>query len=303
MTETLQRLKERDWAVLLDRIEEKKCTPFLGAGIHSDVFSLRASIARAWAKEYDYPLDDDINLARIARFISVNFDADYTKKKLVEQFRSILPPNFEDPDDPYVILADLPLPVYITTNYDDFMYQALLSRNKDARREVCRWNKLITDPPSIFEEGFSPSVANPVVFHFQGYSENLDSLVLTEDDYFEFLINVSKDRTLIPSRIEKAMTGSSLLLLGYRLDDWEFRVLFHLLASYLEIATSRTHVAVQIAPVGDEVPQEQRKKAQNYLDLYFEKYKRLDIHIYWGTCQDFMAELKERWEQSHVRKN
>jgi hypothetical protein len=152
---------------------------------------------------------------------------------------------------------------------------------------------------SIFENGFNPSVANPVVFHFHGSTENLDSLVLTEDDYFEFLINVSKDRTLIPSRIEKAMTGSSLILLGYRLDDWDFRILFHLLASYLEIATSRTHVAVQIAPVRDEAPREQKKKVENYLDLYFEKYKRLDIRIYWGTSQEFILELNDRWRRGH----
>lgn len=294
MTETLERLKEKDWEVLLDRIKEKKCTPFLGAGIRSEVSSLRSNIARKWAKEYEYPLDDNVNLARIARFISVNYDAEYTKKKLVEQFQTIQPPNFDNPDDPYTILADLPLPVYITTNYDDFMYQALRKRNRDAKQEVCRWNNLITDPPSIFDGGYNPTPANPVVFHFHGHAENLESLVLTEDDYFEFLINVSWDRTLIPSRIEKAMTGSSLLLLGYRLDDWDFRVLFHLLARYLGIAISRTHVAVQISPLGDEAPQEQKKKAQNYLDLYFEKYKRLDIRIYWGTCQEFLADLKKR---------
>lgn len=300
MTDALQKLKDRDWAVLLDRIDEKKCTPFLGAGVRSDVFTLRSRIAQKWADEYEYPLGGNVNLARIARFISVNYDADFTKRRLLDQYRTIAAPDFDDPEDPYAILADLPLPVYITTNYDSFMYQALLHRNRDARQEVCRWNKLIADPPSIFDEGFSPSVANPVVFHFHGHTENLDSLVLTEDDYFEFLINVSKDPRLIPSRIEKAVTGSSLLLLGYRLDDWDFRVLFHMLASYMEIATSRTHVAVQIAPVGDEAPEEQRKKAQNYLDLYFEKYKRLDIRIYWGTCGDFMSELKERRALSHA---
>ncbi|MDQ3803350.1 MAG: SIR2 family protein [Acidobacteriota bacterium] len=300
MTETLQRLKDRDWAVLLDRIDEKKCTPFLGAGVRSDGPTLRAKIARKWAEEYEYPLGGTDNLAHIARFISVNYDAEFTKRRLADQYRTIPPPDFDDPDDPYAILADLPLPVYITTNYDSFMYQALLHRNRDARQEVCRWNKLIAEPPSIFDDGFSPSVANPVVFHFHGHTGNLDSLVLTEDDYFEFLINVSKDPRLIPHRIEKAVTGSSLLLLGYRLNDWDFRVLFHMIASYMEIATSRTHVAVQIAPVADQAPEEQRKKAQNYLDLYFEKYKRLDIRIYWGTCLEFMSELKERRALSHV---
>jgi hypothetical protein len=290
----LERLKEKDWRVLIDRINDKKCTPILGTGMRSSVVTLRSKISEEWAKVEGYPLDDSSNLARVARFVSLTYDADYTRRRLVDQMTSIVPPNYKDADNPYKILADLPLPVFITTGYDDFMVRALREADKDVKTEVCRWNKSITDLPSVFTDGFSPTAANPVVFHFHGLTDNLDSLVLTEDDYFEFLMNVSKDRTLIPPRIEKAMTGSSLLLLGYRLSDWDFRVMFHLLASYLEIATSRTHVAVQIAPLPDQAPEDQRKRVQGYMDLYFEKYKKLDIRIYWGTSREFLKELRDR---------
>ncbi len=291
---SLQRLKEEDWKVLIARINDKKCTPILGTGMHLGVVTLRSKIAQDWTKDEGYPLEDSSNLARVARFISLKYDPDYTRRKLVEQMATITPPDYKDADNPYKILADLPLPVYITTGYDDFMVQALTLAEKDVKSEICRWNKSLSDNSSIFSDGFSPTVANPVVFHFHGLTDNLDSLVLTEDDYFEFLMNVSKDRTLIPPRIEKAMTGSSLLLLGYRLSDWDFRVMFHLLASYLEIATSRTHVAVQIAPVADEAPQDQRKRVQGYMDLYFERYKKLNIRIYWGTSGEFLQELRDR---------
>src|SRR4030095_12641547 len=254
----------------------------------SSVVTLRSKIAEEWAKVEGYPLEDCSNLARVARFVSLTYDADYTRRRLVEQMTSITPPDYKDADDPYKILADLPLPVFITTGYDDFMVKAIKEAEKDVKTEVCRWSKSITDLPSVFTDGFSPTAANPVVFHFHGLTENLDSLVLTDDDYFEFLVNVSRDRTLIPPRIEKAMTGSSLLLLGYRLSDWDFRVMFHLLASYLEIATSRTHVAVQIAPLPDQAPEDQRKRVQSYMDLYFEKYKKLDIRIYWGSSGEFL---------------
>ena len=159
---------------------------------------------------------------------------------------------------------------------------------------MCRWWRDAVQS-SIFDDGFEPKAATPVVFHFHGVTEELDSLVLTEDDYFEFLINVSKDNLVLP-RIEKAFSGSSLLLLGYRLDDWDFRVLFHLVAGYLERSISRTHVAVQIAPLDDKAPQEQRKKAQDYLNLYFAKYRKLDLKVYWGTCREFMIELETRWK-------
>lgn len=293
-TETLQRLTDADWKVLIARINDKKCTPILGTGMRSKVLTLRSKIAQEWTQEEGYPFDDKNNLARVARFLSLKYDPEYTRRKLVEQMATITPPDYKDPDNPYRILAELGLPVYITTGYDDFMFQALKHAEKDVKRELCRWNRLINDGPTVFTDGFTPSAATPVVFNFHGVTEDLDSLVLTEDDYFEFLMNVSKDGKLIPPRIEKAMTGSSLLLLGYRLSDWDFRVMFHLLASYLEITTSRTHVAVQIAPIPDEAPEDQRKRVQGYMDMYFEKYKKLDIRIYWGTCREFLLKLRDR---------
>ncbi len=300
--EQLQRLKDTDWVVLLDRIKNNRCTPILGTGTKSDAQSLRSTIAQEWAGEYDFPLPQGSdNLARVARFVSVKTgDGPFTKGLLVTRLQSEPKPNFNDPANPYSILAKLPLPVFITTNYDDFMVQALKQADKDVRREVCHWND--KGASSIFADGFNPTVANPVVYHFHGWTQDVDSLVVTEDDYFEFLISVSRDKDLIPPRIEQAMTGSSLLLLGYRLDDWDFRVMFHLLATYLERSTSRTHVAVQIAQLKDEEPEELRRKTQDYLNLYFEKYKRLDIRVYWGSCQDFLEELNSRWTKSYAAK-
>ena len=34
-------------------------------------------------------------------------------------------PDFRAPSEPHAVLADLPLPIYMTTNYDDFMVKAL----------------------------------------------------------------------------------------------------------------------------------------------------------------------------------
>jgi hypothetical protein len=293
MTEPLQRLKEEDWQVLLGKINDKKCTPILGTGMRSRVLTLRAKIAQEWTQKYGYPLDDSNNLARVARFLSLKYDAEYPRQRLVEQMATITPPDYNDPCNPYRILADLPLPVYVTTGYDDFMFQALKHVEKEPRREICRWNKAMSEEPTVFCDGYAANVANPVVFNFHGVTHEVDSLVLTEDDYFEFLMNVSREK-LIPSRIEKAMTSSALLLLGYRLSDWDFRVMFHLLSSYLEISPIRIHVAVQIAPVPDEAPEDQRKRVQGYLDMYFAKYKKQEIRIYWGTCKEFLLELRDR---------
>ena len=286
--------EDEDWKDILLPIKYGKCTPFLGAGACFGVLPLGSDIAQEWAKEHDFPLEDSTNLAQVAQFIAVKRNPLRPKYEIKERFEKVTPPDFTKFDEPHGLLAELPFPVYITTNYDDFMVQALKSLNKDPKQELCRWNKVVKGHPSVFEQEsvFEPTNQCPVVFHLHGHIGVPASLVLTEDDYLDFLVNISKDQGLIPSRIQRAFRETSLLFLGYQLADWDFRVLFRSLAGYLEKGVSQAHVSVQLVPVGDKASDKQRAKVRDYLDRYF---AQLSVRVYWGTCRKFANELRERW--------
>ena len=128
------RLEDRDWDILLRRIRDGKCTPFLGAGVNAGVLPLGSEIARQWAAQDKYPLEDGTDLARVAQFLAVSSrDKMFPKEEIVKSFEGVAPPDFSARDDPQGALADLPLPVYMSTNYDDFMAKALKSRGKDPK--------------------------------------------------------------------------------------------------------------------------------------------------------------------------
>jgi SIR2-like domain len=115
---------------------------------------------------------------------------------------------------------------------------------------------------------------------------------VTEDDYFEFLINVSRDNKLLAHRVDRAM-GGTLLFLGYTLADWDFLVLFRLFSNRLR-DSGNTHIAVQLDP--SDAPGRPLEKAQNainYLNSYFANAK---IRVYWGSCQEFCDDLRMHWE-------
>lgn len=287
-------LEDSDWNLLLKRIKDGKCTPFIGAGACYEKIPLGCQIAQEWASTYKYPLNDCNDLARVSQFLAVTEDPMSPKEKIKDKIKDHLDKvdnqYFKNPDEPHGVLADLPLPVYITSNYDDFMVRALKSRDKKPKQELCRWNKYIREIiPKVSE--LNPDVSNPVVFHFHGFYEIPESLVLTEDDYFDFLVNISRDEDLIPARIQQALTGASLLFLGYKIADLDLRVLLRSLDSYFEKSLSRVHLSVQLIPeVGSK---EQKEQAQKYLTRYFNK---LDIRVYWGDCREFAGELKRRWE-------
>ena len=286
-------LQTEDWEILLRRIEIGKCTPFLGAGACFGALPLGSEIAEEWASKYQYPLDNSDNLANVAQFLAVRYDPMFPKEEIIKRLNGDCLPNFNDPDEPHSLLATLPLPAYLTTNYDNFMVQALKNKHKNPFRELCRWNRYVKDQPSKldFESDYTPTPFNPVVYHLHGHNEVPESLVLTEDDYLDFLVNISKDHTLLPHYIQRALAGTSLLFIGYSLTDMSFRVLFRGLVTATEKSLRRISITIQLPPVTGKG---NATIKQEYLDQYF---NQLDMRVFWGTAKEFSKELRHRWRQ------
>lgn len=301
-----EKLKESDWDNLLQRIEEKNCTPFIGAGACAGVLPLGSEIAQEWADKYSYPLVDKGDLARVAQFLAVDQDPIFPKEQIRRKFTKINLPDFTQPDEPHALLADLNLPIYITTNYDSFMYQALKNRQRDPKRELCQWNPLVDlKKSSIFESGseYEPTPANPLVYHLHGHYDTPQSMVLTEDDYLNFMVNFSSDQNFLPPPIRSALAGTSLLFIGYSLSDWNFRVLFRGLIGSQAAGLGYTSVAVQLSPSAADNSEKGKQDAQKYLDTYFEKIQQVKVRVYWGDIKEFTKELRQRWEDfSHGSK-
>jgi hypothetical protein len=151
---------------------------------------------------------------------------------------------------------------------------------------------------SVFdiEPNYVPSVDQPLVYHLLGLDLVPASLVFTEDDFLNFLVNVSGDRRVVNQLVQTAITHSSLLLLGYELQDWDFRVLFRGLIAQKRESRRWLSVAIQLTPSadGDDQPAEIRG-AQSYLERYFDK---AEFKIYWGSSLGFVQQLWQNWEET-----
>lgn len=286
-------LSDNDWKLLLHRIKEGRCTPFLGAGAAFQALPLGRDVAEQWSKEYSYPFADRAELPRVAQYLAVTYDSMFPKETLADSFKKYAAPDFSARDEPHSVLSRLPLPIYMTTNYDDFMIRALKAQGREGLRETCRWKSDIKRLPSEFDTGYVPSAQRPVVFHLHGHLDAPRSMVLTEDDYLDFLVRIATDPLILPPRIQEAFTDSTVLFLGYGLADWNFRVLFRTLVEYLEKSSSRSHVSVQLLQFPQDMTDEQKQNVQKYFDKHLDS---LRIRVFWGTCRDFVSELSRRWE-------
>src|SRR5262249_11257532 len=144
--------------------------------------------------ELSYPFDDRTNLVRVAQWGAFRDGSPHVKGLVKRRLEQSGQPDFTRPDEPHALVAELELPVYLTTNYDDFLVSAIRARRpgQELDRRLCRWhrsddaNREIDAPPVA-------TTARPLVFHLHGHFEELDSLVLTEDDYLDFLVRLTEN--------------------------------------------------------------------------------------------------------------
>jgi hypothetical protein len=284
-------LTEQQWEILVKRICKGKCTPFLGAGASAGTLPIATDIAQAWADKHGFPFEERHDLARVAQFLAVTSgDAMFPKEEISQEFGSVPPPDFERDDEPHAALARLPLPLYMTTNYDGFMYDALHRAGKKPRRELCRWHRgeAFDTVPVVLDGRFVLEPTKPVVFHLHGHLDVPESLVLTEDDYLDFLVAVSRaELMLLPHEVQKRAAATSLLFIGYSLADWDFRIILRGILNRLQLKSQK--------PLSVSVQLPRDDSQQQYLEEYFRGL--FDVKVFWGTASEFAKELRARWEE------
>lgn len=344
---------------LVNEIRKRRCTPVLGPGLNDQLLGSRQEIAQRWAKNFHFPMAPHArdDLPQVAQYLSVNQNREFPRDELGNYLRAALVADYGEDmpaeyrersaediplgplmshawrtryphgaDDPYAVLAELPMSLYVTTQPWNLLAEALRAADKDPQVETCRWKRLDRDDPwgdvpapdpadwafrvaddpdqrrrneeagwptSVLdrERGYRPSAERPMVYHLFGHHARPRSLVLTEDDYFDFLIGVTRDKDLVPVGVRRAFADSSLMFLGFRLDEWDFRVLFRSIVNQEgDRRSEHTHVAVQIDP--EEGRSMEPDRARRYLESYFQNS---NVTIYWGSTESFLKELRDAW--------
>jgi hypothetical protein len=316
------------WPSLINDINRGRCTPILGPGVMDSLLGSRRELAQKWAETYHFPMApyNREDLPQVAQFLAINQNLSFPRDMLIKDLQTLLLKRYgatlseelksgggdigehltrlisaigirrreSESNDPFRCLANLPISVYVTATQNDLLFDALKAAGKEPRLELCRWNRQTEEFPSL-EPDYRPDPSKPLIYYIFGRLNNSESLVLTEDDYFDFLIGATKNRDLIPSVVRNRLANSALLFLGFQLDDWNFRVLFRSIVTQEggDRRRNYTNVAVQIDPEEGRIIEPEG--ARRYLETYFGQE---DISIYWGNADDFAADLLQQTSKS-----
>ena len=302
---------------------EGGCTPVIGPAVLEPYVGRLPDLAEGWARKHKFPMarHERGSLPRIAQFLDVKVEqrwvhAEYERSLCAALLRRHGAALTEDQrqrarEDPFLAelmlavahhraargveahrdLAALDLPLYLTVNPDNLLCDLLKEQGKQPVVDICRWcESLVRDEEPVFEPAGSerPTSQRPLIYHLFGHLDDPRSLVLSEDDHFDFLTGFWRYKDHIPAVVRAALSSTALLFMGFRVDGWGFRVLFRAIMNRegAGLAPQLAHVAAQVAPEEGRVIDPAGTRD------YLSKYARAaNVSLYWGTPDDFLGDL------------
>ena len=301
---------------------------------YDEVRTVHQQLTKLWAQKIGYPMSDDHNLARVAQYRQVESgDPDLAKIEYIKflndrllklcdnedgykdkvmqlklqtqrQFFSDTVEQLDYPrqfsngkEDPLLLLARLPIKIYITTSYFNFLERALEAEGKTPRTQICflSGGKSSVKREYLPDPNYDPTPTNPAVYHFFGLEDYKDTLVLSEDDHMNFLMNAVEEinsQDIYPTPLRLALPDSRFILLGYNLRDWDFRTIFGFILKIRKQIMAKPSIAIQLKPTLGKKDYE--AKSLEYLEHYFKGHK---FRVKWTSTEDFIYELWDLWNK------
>ncbi|HJZ98231.1 MAG TPA: CHAT domain-containing protein [Candidatus Solibacter sp.] len=301
------------WQTITSRIKMGLCIPVLGPDCLAPIWGSTIELAEVLAKKYDFPLEEHLsqNLPSVAQYIKqVRDDSEYLIA-LDQHLSARCPDAPAGKDvwdrlsavgqlrrtsgitDVHALLAALPCPIYFTACHDTLLEDALTERGRTPVVDFARWKEDVRNMamyPKIDDEHTTPSPDHPVVYHLLGVCTKPDSMVVTDDDYTDYMfgINTQQCEDFTPTFIKSVVAEKALLLIGFHFKYRSFQVVVRNGLNRLReknIKKTNMWVGAQMPPDPDTYLRVD--DARDYLNQTI----GTDLKIYWGGVQQFVNDF------------
>lgn len=220
---------------LAQKVKASQCILFLGAGVHfpssvekaytysemecpplGGAFS--AQLAKQCQFAEHFPKADAGNLQRVSLCYEITND----RQALVDEIKKAVHVD-KEPSPALRALARLPFSLIITTNFDQLFERALRDAGKNPMVGI--YNK---DSYTATVDYAESSAEEPFVFKLHGDIQSPDSIVVTDEDYIQFVLRMTDKDTFhpVPETFRYNFKRWPTLFVGYSLLDYNLRLLF-----------------------------------------------------------------------------
>jgi hypothetical protein len=223
-------------SIIADKVAKGQCILFLGAGVHYPPpegtpyqypEEQRPPLGRAFSEllakkcgfAERFPKDSAGNLQRVSLF----YESLRNRNALVNEVRDAVGAG-RRPSPILRALARLNFQLIITTNYDQLFETALREEGKSPFVSV--YNKTGDEPTRDYPGDLN--AREPFVVKIHGDVQSPESIVITDEDYIQFVLRMSDKEAYnpVPLTFRYQFTKWPTLFVGYSLLDYNLRLLF-----------------------------------------------------------------------------
>lgn len=203
----------------LDDLVNSRCIPIIGAGFSKNAEIPHGRVMPNW-DELGKMIAKDISDYGYVNPIDAlsTYEHEYSRPKLIEKLHECLLVDEISPSETHFAFCRLPFDLCITTNIEFLLEKAYANINTNCR--------------PIIEEGqlsVKTSDTSVDLFKFHGDLNHSDRLVITELDYDIFI----NKYPLLSTFLANQLITKTALLIGYSLDDPDFRQIWQIIGNRL----------------------------------------------------------------------
>jgi len=238
-----------------DYVRSSRCILFLGSGVHfpsprhqylehecpplGGQFSARLADKCRFRERF--PRESPTNLQRV----SLCYEIEHSRAELVEEVRQAVQVN-KRPSPALLALAKMPFSLIVTTNYDRLFEEALHRAGKRPRVGIYSPSGIV----QTVDHRDESTPDKPFVFKLHGDIETPESIVLTDEDYIQFVLRMGDKGNFhpVPETFRYLLKRWPTLFVGYSLLDYNLRLLFKTLRWKLDPAAFPPTYSVDPSP-------------------------------------------------------
>lgn len=212
-----ERIEPVNWKFILRTIEKQKCILFLGP----ELFRTKDN-ARSRQQEFF----ENLAVKNPQKILSYNHDGFFLFSSPEEKTRLFKQINdfFEEQADEDIIqkIAEIPFHVAVSINPDIALKRFFVKNNYPHVFEF--FDKKIKK--DIAE---TPGDKKPLIYNLFGSVTNLDTLILSHDDLFEYF-RALMGNNVLPQELRTALeSASNYIFLGFQFDKWYIQLILSFL--------------------------------------------------------------------------
>ena len=266
------------------RINLGNCVLVLGPGASTDLteekqIPLSVKLARELASDQRVSCTKDLNCNDLRHVGQVLFELDRNIDILQERVIEFYGGFANKTTEFHRNIAALPFRLCITTTPDDFLYNAFEEAEKSPIRHFYNFRK----PQTI--QLPEPTINRPLVYHLYGHLDRPESLVITENDLIDFLVNIIRDEPQFPPSIRAKLSLQEItcLFVDLGFKNWYLRVLLRVFGLF-------GHAQMSVAL---ENPEFFAQSIQHQTTVYFSASKTIQFR---QDSQWFAKKLRETYD-------